>query len=389
MTSISAAAPSAPSAPSAPTAPSAASPGTSAAPSLPSPSAGPQPPSAPAAPASGRAGPLRNGNPRGDPNLAPRCGARARSGLACRGPAMANGRCKNHGGKCTGPRTAEGLARLAAARTKHGDYGAAWRAVNRYQRTAIVRSRLFAEAYDLKAYLPPEIAARVDAGGPDIPPPRHYSNAAVAPGVGEVPPASGTAGRDARGRFAARPAPALRGQRLEREAARREVALLAPWRAGIAAARLAKRAARRAQLAVRRAAGGRDTGQPLAAGGRDTGQPLAARACPDGGTVRAGGVHAGAGPASGGVREGAAGGQAARTGERRQDCMIRATVPPGEAAAGAGSEAGPRQGEALGRGAMIRARCRRARRCQRCSMVLARVRRLGEVRSPRNAGRIA
>lgn len=69
-------------------------------------------------------GPLRNGNPSGNPNLAPRCGARTRSGCACRAPAMANGRCRMHGGRSTGARTQEGLARIRAARTKHGAYTA-------------------------------------------------------------------------------------------------------------------------------------------------------------------------------------------------------------------------------------------------------------------------
>src|SRR6185312_15425146 len=39
-----------------------------------------------------RSGPLRNGNPLGNPNLAPRCGARTRQGCRCKGPAMRNGR---------------------------------------------------------------------------------------------------------------------------------------------------------------------------------------------------------------------------------------------------------------------------------------------------------
>jgi len=69
-------------------------------------------------------GPLRNGNPRGNPNLAPRCGARTRLGVACRSPAMANHRCRMHGGRSTGPRTEQGLARLRAARTVHGLYSA-------------------------------------------------------------------------------------------------------------------------------------------------------------------------------------------------------------------------------------------------------------------------
>jgi hypothetical protein len=71
-----------------------------------------------------RTGPLRNGNPRGDPNLAPRCGAKTRAGCPCRSPAMANSRCRMHGGASTGPRTEAGLARLRAARTTHGFYGA-------------------------------------------------------------------------------------------------------------------------------------------------------------------------------------------------------------------------------------------------------------------------
>ena len=33
---------------------------------------------------------------------------------------MSNGRCRMHGGASTGPRTAEGLERIRAARTKHG-----------------------------------------------------------------------------------------------------------------------------------------------------------------------------------------------------------------------------------------------------------------------------
>jgi hypothetical protein len=70
-------------------------------------------------------GKLRNGNPRGNPNLAPRCGARTRAGTPCGAPAIQGKlRCRLHGGKSTGPRTAAGKARLRAARTSHGGYGA-------------------------------------------------------------------------------------------------------------------------------------------------------------------------------------------------------------------------------------------------------------------------
>ena len=53
-----------------------------------------------------------------------RCGARTRTGRACQGPAMRNGRCRMHGGRSTGPTSPEGLARIIAARTVHGGYGA-------------------------------------------------------------------------------------------------------------------------------------------------------------------------------------------------------------------------------------------------------------------------
>src|SRR5271168_3775479 len=77
-------------------------------------------------PPAGRDGPLRSGNPRGNPNLAPRCGAKARTtGCSCRAPAMPNGRCRMHGGKSTGPRTSAGFANLARARTTHGEYAQA------------------------------------------------------------------------------------------------------------------------------------------------------------------------------------------------------------------------------------------------------------------------
>lgn len=65
---------------------------------------------------------LRNGNRPGDPSRAPRCGARNRRGLPCRCPAMKNGRCRLHGGLSTGPKTAEGLARIRKAVTKHGTH---------------------------------------------------------------------------------------------------------------------------------------------------------------------------------------------------------------------------------------------------------------------------
>ena len=70
-------------------------------------------------------GRLRNGNRPGDFSKAPRCGAKTRRGTSCQCPAMANGRCRLHGGLSTGPKTAEGMERIRRAVTKHGRYTAA------------------------------------------------------------------------------------------------------------------------------------------------------------------------------------------------------------------------------------------------------------------------
>ena len=78
-----------------------------------------------------RRGRLRNGATPGDFLAAPRCGARTRSGECCRQPAMKNGRCRMHGGLSTGPRTAAGRARCAAARRTHGFYSAEMVALRR------------------------------------------------------------------------------------------------------------------------------------------------------------------------------------------------------------------------------------------------------------------
>jgi hypothetical protein len=65
---------------------------------------------------------LKHGNRTGNPDNAPRCGARTRSGRPCKAPAMPNGRCRMHGGPSTGPRTQEGKDRIRAAHWKHGRY---------------------------------------------------------------------------------------------------------------------------------------------------------------------------------------------------------------------------------------------------------------------------
>ena len=55
---------------------------------------------------------------------APRCGAKTRSRMVCASPAMANGRCRMHGGTSTSWRTPEGMKRLRQAPFKHGQRGA-------------------------------------------------------------------------------------------------------------------------------------------------------------------------------------------------------------------------------------------------------------------------
>jgi hypothetical protein len=48
-----------------------------------------------------------------------KCGAHARStGYPCQAKALANGRCRNHGGLSTGPRTVEGKKAIAEATAK-------------------------------------------------------------------------------------------------------------------------------------------------------------------------------------------------------------------------------------------------------------------------------
>jgi hypothetical protein len=160
--------------------------------------------------------------PRGNPtlHLAPRCGARTRAGCPCRAPAIhGRARCRMHGGRSTGPRTPEGLARLRAARTLHGDHGAPALRDALHVRIILARVRVLCEATALRPWLPPALTARLEAGAAT------ELGAPPDPAWGE-PPYDGGAGSRA----------ALRA------AARAEAAALAPWRAAIAAAREARRA---------------------------------------------------------------------------------------------------------------------------------------------------
>ena len=55
---------------------------------------------------------------------------------------MTNGKCRMHGGASTGPKTPEGRARIAAARTIHGGYGAVMRAMRTRISTIVARGRV-------------------------------------------------------------------------------------------------------------------------------------------------------------------------------------------------------------------------------------------------------
>ena len=58
-----------------------------------------------------------------------RCEARTRRGTLCQRPGnKINSRCKLHGGRSTGPKTGQGLARLTASKITHGQTTAANRA---------------------------------------------------------------------------------------------------------------------------------------------------------------------------------------------------------------------------------------------------------------------
>ena len=70
------------------------------------------------------------------------CKAKARTNnyKPCRQPAMANGRCRLHGGRSSGPKTKEGKQRIKLANTRHGFYS----------EKAIAESRVFKDI--MKAY---------------------------------------------------------------------------------------------------------------------------------------------------------------------------------------------------------------------------------------------
>ena len=67
-------------------------------------------------------------------------------GRRCGQLAMANGRCRYHGGLSTGPRTKEGMRRLRVAVTKHGNRTAAAREFRALVRELQKQARRICEA---------------------------------------------------------------------------------------------------------------------------------------------------------------------------------------------------------------------------------------------------
>ena len=72
---------------------------------------------------------------------------------------MGNGRCRMHGGRGTGPRTAVGLDRIRAAKTQHGRFSAEERAFVRWRRQYVANG--YRSARDARGQCP---RALPDAG---------------------------------------------------------------------------------------------------------------------------------------------------------------------------------------------------------------------------------
>jgi hypothetical protein len=190
---------------------------------------------------------------RGNPNLAliPRCGARTRAGCPCRAPAIHGKlRCRMHGGRSTGPRTADGMALLRAARTTHGGYSAETRAFNRHHVTFLRRGRVRMFTTLHFDRLPPELAARMNPLAPEL----------------RIPP------RPTRGITRAEDGVLLRA----------EAEALAPWKQAMALDRQARREARvaRAIPAGAQAAAQARPHAPEPTAGAATPAPAASPAAP-------------------------------------------------------------------------------------------------------------
>ena len=80
-----------------------------------------------------------------------RCEALTRRGTLCQRPGTKqNGRCRLHGGRSTGPRTEDGVARLVASKTTHGRTTKAERA--KAKRRAEVGRQAIGELKDIEQW---------------------------------------------------------------------------------------------------------------------------------------------------------------------------------------------------------------------------------------------
>jgi len=95
-----------------------------------------------------RRGWLKNDNPPGDLSTVPQCGARNKRGTPCRCPAMKNGRCRLHGGRSTGPRTAAGIEAIRRSRTTHGRFSAQAIAERQHDRLLLRQLRDLLRQFD-------------------------------------------------------------------------------------------------------------------------------------------------------------------------------------------------------------------------------------------------
>ena len=257
-----------------------------------------------------RTGPLRSGNPRGNPNLAPRCGAKARTtGCACRAPggggdgerAVQDAWREEHRAAHAGGPRQPGVGAHHARKVRPGGAGGGAAAG-----TPARQGDGAAGAGARRGLRPPALAAAGDGGAAARgyrdrnctrrSPPRSSrlhrprplrANRPTARRVGPPPPGHRPhLRRDARGRFAPAPSRLPRGRQAERAQARAEAAALAPWKLAIAQARVARR---RAVHPDQTAESEKSCKNPTAPRREQFGQEqtrhLPRDACPGGGTV--------------------------------------------------------------------------------------------------------
>ena len=80
---------------------------------------------------------------------APRCGAKTRRETCCAAPAIkGRARCRNHGGRSTGPKTQAGIENIRQAQWKTGYHSAEAKAVRRELREFLRQARATLDEFD-------------------------------------------------------------------------------------------------------------------------------------------------------------------------------------------------------------------------------------------------